>query len=159
MAFFWVVAPCSRVEGPDEGGSKDLWNVGKFLPEYTALQPRRQPSSDIYLSYSINILPLFHNSLCGYNSYIYSLECFNWPPCSLLWIHSLQLVYFNSSVLVSSEINISYLKVLYRMFHLNRNHKYYTWTPWRTKQRNQWQYWVSSGLVTRVIFTRVSRGS
>jgi hypothetical protein len=30
---------------PDDGGSKDLWNAGKFLPDYTALQPRRQPSS------------------------------------------------------------------------------------------------------------------
>jgi hypothetical protein len=26
---------------PDDGGSKDLWNVGKLLPDYTALQPRR----------------------------------------------------------------------------------------------------------------------
>jgi hypothetical protein len=61
MAVFWVVAPCSLVEvcqrfrgpipraqlthRPDDGGSKDLWNVGKLLPDYTALQPRRQPSS------------------------------------------------------------------------------------------------------------------
>jgi hypothetical protein len=30
---------------PDDGGSTDLWNVGKLLPDYTALQPRRQPSS------------------------------------------------------------------------------------------------------------------
>jgi hypothetical protein len=30
---------------PDDGGSKDLWDVGKLLPDYTALQPRRQPSS------------------------------------------------------------------------------------------------------------------
>jgi hypothetical protein len=29
----------------DDGGSKDLWNFGKLLPDYTALQPRRQPSS------------------------------------------------------------------------------------------------------------------
>jgi hypothetical protein len=29
---------------PDDGGSKYLWNVGKLLPDYTALQPRRQPS-------------------------------------------------------------------------------------------------------------------
>jgi hypothetical protein len=28
----------------DGGGSKDLWNVGKLLPDYMALQPRRQPS-------------------------------------------------------------------------------------------------------------------
>jgi hypothetical protein len=32
---------------PDDGGSKDLWNVGKLLPDYTALQPRRQPSKKI----------------------------------------------------------------------------------------------------------------
>jgi hypothetical protein len=30
---------------PDDGGSKDLWNVGELLPDYTAWQPRRQPSS------------------------------------------------------------------------------------------------------------------
>jgi hypothetical protein len=32
--------------GPDDGGSKDLWNAGKLLLDYTALQPRRQPSSN-----------------------------------------------------------------------------------------------------------------
>jgi hypothetical protein len=31
--------------GDDDGGSKHLWNVGKLLPDYTAQQPRRQPSS------------------------------------------------------------------------------------------------------------------
>jgi hypothetical protein len=60
----WVVAPCSltarrnnRQKGPLKRrytstrlhgattGSKDLWNVGTLLPHYTALQPRRQPSS------------------------------------------------------------------------------------------------------------------
>jgi hypothetical protein len=30
---------------PDDGGSTDLSNVGKLIPVYTALQPRRQPSS------------------------------------------------------------------------------------------------------------------
>jgi hypothetical protein len=65
MAVFWVVAPCSLVEvyqrfrgpcclhrlthRPDDGGSKDL-NVGKLLPDYTVLQPRRQPSSASGLS-------------------------------------------------------------------------------------------------------------
>jgi hypothetical protein len=58
MAVFWVVAPCSLIEvyqrfrrpycPPSSGrlpsASKDLWNVGKLLPDYTALQPRRQPS-------------------------------------------------------------------------------------------------------------------
>jgi hypothetical protein len=51
IAVFWVVAPCSLVEvssmshRPDDGGSKDPWNVGKLLPDYTVLQPRRQQSS------------------------------------------------------------------------------------------------------------------
>jgi hypothetical protein len=62
MAVLWVVASCSLVEvhrrfrgpcclhhqsnhRPDDGGSKDLWKDGKLLPDHTALQPRRQPSS------------------------------------------------------------------------------------------------------------------
>jgi hypothetical protein len=61
MAVFRDVAPCSLVEvyqcfrdpcclhhqgdESDDGGSKDLWNVGKLLLDYTALQPRWQPSS------------------------------------------------------------------------------------------------------------------
>jgi hypothetical protein len=58
MAVFWVVAPCSLgvvYQGfrgpcclhhrPDDGGSKDPRNVDKLVPHYTALQPRRQPSS------------------------------------------------------------------------------------------------------------------
>jgi hypothetical protein len=36
----------------DDGGSKDLWNTGKLLPDYMALQPRRQPSY-IWM-YSVN---------------------------------------------------------------------------------------------------------
>jgi hypothetical protein len=56
MAVFWVVAPCSLVEvyrrfrgdRPDDGGSKYLLNVGKLLPDYTALQTRRQSSSALY---------------------------------------------------------------------------------------------------------------
>jgi hypothetical protein len=30
---------------PDDGGSKHLWNVVELLPDYTAQQPKRQPSS------------------------------------------------------------------------------------------------------------------
>jgi hypothetical protein len=62
MAVFWAIAPCSlvevyrRVRGAcclrrqcdkcsDNGGSKHLWNVSKLLPDYTAQQPTRQPSS------------------------------------------------------------------------------------------------------------------
>jgi hypothetical protein len=49
MAAFWVV-PIFRAHltyRPDDGGSTDLRNVGKVIPVYTALQPRRQPSSYI----------------------------------------------------------------------------------------------------------------
>jgi hypothetical protein len=60
---FWDVAPCSLIEvyqrfrgtycihhhSPDDGGSKHLRNVGKFLPDYTAQHPRRQPSSSFIL--------------------------------------------------------------------------------------------------------------
>jgi hypothetical protein len=63
MAVFWVVAPCILVEvyrlfrgtcclhhqgdDFDNGGSKRLWNVGKRLPDFTAQQPRIQPSSRV----------------------------------------------------------------------------------------------------------------
>jgi hypothetical protein len=43
----------------DDGGSKDLWNVGKLLPDYTKQQPRRQPSS-----YSPPWEPQFKNVKC-----------------------------------------------------------------------------------------------
>jgi hypothetical protein len=53
LTVFCDVAPCSLVEiyrrfrghDPDDGGSKHLWNVDKLIPDYRALQPRRQPSS------------------------------------------------------------------------------------------------------------------
>jgi hypothetical protein len=38
----WKIAMITH--RPDDGGSTDLWNVSKFTPVYTALQPRRQPS-------------------------------------------------------------------------------------------------------------------
>jgi hypothetical protein len=59
MSVFWVVVPCSLVEVkrrfrgtcrlhhycPDDGGSKHLRNIGKLLPDYMALQPRRHSFS------------------------------------------------------------------------------------------------------------------
>jgi hypothetical protein len=57
MTVFWVVAPFSLVRDyqcfrgtcclhqPDDGGSKYFRNVGKRLPAYMVLQPRRQSSS------------------------------------------------------------------------------------------------------------------
>jgi hypothetical protein len=38
---------------PDDGGTSDLRKTGKLVPDYTVLQPRRQPSSHIIT----NILP------------------------------------------------------------------------------------------------------
>jgi hypothetical protein len=47
----WMV-PCvttlilwNLIDLSDDGGSMDLWNAGKLTAVYTALQPRRQPSS------------------------------------------------------------------------------------------------------------------
>jgi hypothetical protein len=46
MAVFWGFAPCSLVEGYRRfRGPCCLWNVSKRLPNYTAQQPKRQPSS------------------------------------------------------------------------------------------------------------------
>jgi hypothetical protein len=73
MAVFWVVEPYSLVEvyqrfrGPccqvthcrDDGGSKYLWNVGKLLPDHTALQPRRQ-------SFWVKISVVFFNKKSSY---------------------------------------------------------------------------------------------
>jgi hypothetical protein len=40
-----LAASIIRAMNPDDGGSKHLWNVGKFLPDYTEQQPRRWSSS------------------------------------------------------------------------------------------------------------------
>jgi hypothetical protein len=37
----------TNIHRPDDGRSTDLWNVGKLIPVYTALQPTKQPSSNI----------------------------------------------------------------------------------------------------------------
>jgi hypothetical protein len=50
MAIFWNVAPCSLVEIDrrfryayfrDDRGSKHIWNVDQFLPDYTVQHNRR----------------------------------------------------------------------------------------------------------------------
>jgi hypothetical protein len=46
MAVFWDDAPCSLVVVYQHfRGTCCLWNISKLLPDYTVLQPRRQPSS------------------------------------------------------------------------------------------------------------------
>jgi hypothetical protein len=49
MAVLWVVAPCTLHHRPDDGGGKYLCNVDKLLPDDTAQQPRRQPSTCLIL--------------------------------------------------------------------------------------------------------------
>jgi hypothetical protein len=39
-----------RSDGPDNGGSKHLWNVRQFLPDYKVQHQRRQSSSNKNLS-------------------------------------------------------------------------------------------------------------
>jgi hypothetical protein len=34
MVVFWVVAPYGATHRPDDGGSRDLRNVGKLLPDW-----------------------------------------------------------------------------------------------------------------------------
>jgi hypothetical protein len=36
MTAFWDVAPCSLGDRPDDGGNKQFWNVGRFLPDNMA---------------------------------------------------------------------------------------------------------------------------
>jgi hypothetical protein len=47
MTASWDAASCSLAEvySPDDGGRKHLWNISKLLLDYTAQQPRGQPSS------------------------------------------------------------------------------------------------------------------
>jgi hypothetical protein len=39
---------------PYDGGSKNLWNVGKLVPDYTAHHPRRQSSSAVMLQKTLH---------------------------------------------------------------------------------------------------------
>jgi hypothetical protein len=49
LYWFSVIKTHGLTETPDDGDSKDLWNVGKPLPDYMVLQPRRQPFSETHL--------------------------------------------------------------------------------------------------------------
>jgi hypothetical protein len=41
-----LLTELSIIRAMNDGCSKNLWNVGQFLPDYTAQRPRRQSSSD-----------------------------------------------------------------------------------------------------------------
>jgi hypothetical protein len=64
-AIFWVVAlhrllwVYQRFRGhPDDGGSTVLWNTGKLIPVYMALQPRRKPYSFLWVINCIRYIKL-----------------------------------------------------------------------------------------------------
>jgi hypothetical protein len=128
MTVFWVVVPCSLVEVfptfqrsllppssgrwvtycPDDEGSKHLWNVGQFLPNYTAQHPRRQSSS--YSPWEPEISTTFlltaHVFWLTFNRCKTS-ECFMWVEVLLktelgdpLNINIRQYAYFISQVSV-----------------------------------------------------------
>jgi hypothetical protein len=55
----FLLVGCAVKSGnrPDDGGSKDLWNVGQFLRDYMAQRPRRRPSSqDLIFCISFGVL-------------------------------------------------------------------------------------------------------
>jgi hypothetical protein len=59
MAVFWVT------HRPDDGGSRHLWNVGKFLTDYTtAQQLRRQPSLYSMRNWNISYNSGFSEHFC-----------------------------------------------------------------------------------------------
>jgi hypothetical protein len=114
----------SRMLRRNDGSSKHLWNVGKFLRGYMAQLPRWQSPSyspqwetEISLvndmswgkSWPTKRLSASHKRLCsleslysGSNSYIYIL-CLNFqqsdiviPPTSLTRAHLLYVIWFNT---------------------------------------------------------------
>jgi hypothetical protein len=82
MTFFRDVALYGLVEvywhfrddGPDDGGSKHLWNFGELLPGYMTQHPRRQSSSKITLHFS-SIIFLTCSSSCTWK---WDTENFGW---------------------------------------------------------------------------------
>jgi hypothetical protein len=135
MAVFWVVVPCSLVgDRPDTGGSKYLWNVGKLLPDYTALQPRWHPSSfsppwepQILLK---TVFPL--SSMLGSvisNQYSDALECTVLPPATFLYCESFKLSNTERNFTYRRHLQIACFKVTAKSYNLA------TWTaePRRVK--------------------------
>jgi hypothetical protein len=60
--FFWDVVQYNLAETdrrPDYGDSKHLWNVGQFVPDYTAQYPRRQSSPHIILFIIVTVIVIY----------------------------------------------------------------------------------------------------
>jgi hypothetical protein len=60
----WYEVVTAETHRPEDGGSTGVWNVGKLISVYTALQPGREPSpmvNFIFLSYNhiIHEKPLY----------------------------------------------------------------------------------------------------
>jgi hypothetical protein len=63
-----IASEFTIIRAIDDGGSKDLWNVGERLPDYTAQYPKRQfiLKKNMLLDQTSNWM-FFIDSLLGYN--------------------------------------------------------------------------------------------
>jgi hypothetical protein len=76
---------------PDDGGSKYLWNGGKFLPDYMALQPRRHPSSHSLLwepQVLLNCKQIFRHELFLACILFYTYFMVPITQCTEVWINA-----------------------------------------------------------------------
>jgi hypothetical protein len=97
IAVFWVVAPMSR---PDDGGSKDLWNVGKLLPDYTVLQPRRQQSAYSPPWEPQILISTVYHSLMSYfigNNMLFPAKNYSTSPSRNILIRSVKVILLPST--------------------------------------------------------------
>jgi hypothetical protein len=105
---------------PDDGGSKDIWNVGKLLPDYMAPQLRRQPSSyslpwepQVLLMYMSNFLKtnfmFFSHRLLvdkrNYSCLIQNSRVGDHHPILLLWIFLIETQWDSSKDTLFSQLS------------------------------------------------------
>jgi hypothetical protein len=135
-----------RNEGRDDGGSKHLWNVCQFLPDYTSKHPRGQPScqktvfcghysTDAFLSLHLQLLmrqpatptsmplglvPVSRN-MAVTNMTFYKNETRNcsWNMCSVSVCFRLNFVRIQRRCVIHSQFLNSSLLNLYPLVALN----------------------------------------
>jgi hypothetical protein len=92
----WWVTHC-----PDDGGSKLLWNVSRFLPDYMAQHPRRQSSS--YLPQWEPVYNMY-TKRNPFNNFVISFEmdCYAWND-SFRWLLNEKFGFFPRIIFPSSS--------------------------------------------------------
>jgi hypothetical protein len=147
----------SQTHRPDDGGSKDLWNIGKLLPDYTALQPWRQPSSGFFFSsymlrrtYRTALQQTPKMSTTFSKTSIHPKCCYKSVYCCLIryFLVRIRIVkcFTNSSKRFRCEVTFE------------NEHSFCSWIHHvRTCTAFVPLAWAAA-LVTRVTLTRVSRG-